>query len=585
MATTGITTSDATQEPVIDQLLRQFCPPLDSALMHALLLDLPSTPSYEDIELIKTTLKSLANDAEIQSTPDHDDSEDGTGLSTKTTTTTNTNTTSILAEDSSLSKSLEVWSLNGDESSTSQGTTPSNRSDSERSSYRPDDPLAFLSSVFPNESIELLQQHLEASSGDVEVVVDELLSSGLLREAQREESSTSTAPPALDSPVVSKQQRKRIKVAQRASATLSLTSTPHLIPHSPTLSAASAGSAPSSPIIAAQPIENRWASISSHASNLANLLHVPESRIVSTYHKSSSSLPLTLARLLHALTAERPFGSLSNEEGQGPIDLKDSLGTVLPHLTEERLEMLLCATEGDVADAMDLEATIQEIERSEGRLVWSEILQLDSFEPQLTTAGPSFSSTSSTTIPITMVPNPRRQAVVQRKERYTSSECTKLELEYLHKRNIALRSAATHFQKGGTGERGVAFYWAEESRELDAKRKVWAERKAVALVRERALKDGMGGGRGIDLHGLTMNEAMAVTRESLEEWWSSVNHGALSPPPLRIITGVGKHSTNKVAILLPAVIKLLDREGWNWSYDNGFGGAGARGAVLVKGRK
>ncbi|KDE06368.1 hypothetical protein MVLG_03276 [Microbotryum lychnidis-dioicae p1A1 Lamole] len=578
--------SGTSGEPVSDKLVRQFCPPLDSALVHALLLDLPSTPSQDEIKAIKSTLSSLASDAEIQSTPDHeDDGRDGTGVSTTTTTTTTSDTTSTLAEDLDLGKTLEVWSLNGDESSTTQGTTPSNRSDSERSSYRPDDPLAFLSSVFPNESIELLQQHLESSSGDVEIVVDELLSSGLLKEAQREE--TPLPPPTLNSPVVSKQQRKRIKAAQKASSTLSLTSTPHLPPHSPALSAASYDSTPSSPIIAARPIENRWASISSHASNLATLLHVSESRIVSTYHKSSSSLPLTLARLLHALTAERPFDSLSNKEEQSPIDLRDSLGVVLPHLTEERLEMLLSSTEGDVADAMDLEATIQEIENSQGRLVWSEILQLDSTEPsQFTTTGPTFSSTSSTTTasPITVVPNPRTQPVVQRKERHTFTECSALELEYLHKRNLALRSAATHFQKGGIGERGAASYWAEESRKLDAKRKVWTERKAVALVRERALKDGMGGGRGLDLHGLTMNEAMAVTRDSLDEWWR-VNHGALSPSPLRIITGVGMHSTNQVAILLPAVIKLLDREGWSWSYDNSFGGAGARGAVLVKGRK
>jgi hypothetical protein len=60
---------------------------------------------------------------------------------------------------------------------------------------------------------------------------------------------------------------------------------------------------------------------------------------------------------------------------------------------------------------------------------------------------------------------------------------------------------------------------------------------------------------------------------------------ASSLSPFRIITGVGKHSTNQNPVLMPAVIKLLDREGWIWKWD-GFsrgGAGGGHGAVIITG--
>lgn len=73
--------------------------------------------------------------------------------------------------------------------------------------------------------------------------------------------------------------------------------------------------------------------------------------------------------------------------------------------------------------------------------------------------------------------------------------------------------------------------------------------------------------------------------------------------PLRIITGVGRHSRNNAPILAPAVTKHLDRHGWYWKWDDspltlasgglnggtttpgGGGGGGVRGAVKVLGLK
>lgn len=61
----------------------------------------------------------------------------------------------------------------------------------------------------------------------------------------------------------------------------------------------------------------------------------------------------------------------------------------------------------------------------------------------------------------------------------------------------------------------------------------------------------------IDLHGTTVAEAIQIVKGVLK----------VDPPstvrPLKIITGRGKHSTNGVSVLGPAVNNALLEEGWN----------------------
>ena len=58
---------------------------------------------------------------------------------------------------------------------------------------------------------------------------------------------------------------------------------------------------------------------------------------------------------------------------------------------------------------------------------------------------------------------------------------------------------------------------------------------------------------------------------------------AAHPEPLRIITGVGRHSRGGTPILAPAVTKHLDRTGWRWKWDDGPLVAGGIGPVNSKG--
>ncbi|KDN53427.1 hypothetical protein K437DRAFT_71417 [Tilletiaria anomala UBC 951] len=176
--------------------------------------------------------------------------------------------------------------------------------------------------------------------------------------------------------------------------------------------------------------------------------------------------------------------------------------------------------------------------------------------------------------------------------------------EYRARRAEALRSAAAAWRSGigAQARSGVAWYYADEARRLDAKARAWSMRAAQALVEERrahrlgvesgrhrSAADADGGfaaGRArdntIDLHDLTVHEALSVTKECVNEWYSRPSHvssGLAYLGPLHVITGVGRHSPRNIAVIKPAVIKMLDREGWKYDVDH------HRGVITVRGVK
>jgi len=80
----------------------------------------------------------------------------------------------------------------------------------------------------------------------------------------------------------------------------------------------------------------------------------------------------------------------------------------------------------------------------------------------------------------------------------------------------------------------------------------------------------------VDLHGLTVQQALTVTQECLTAWWT----GPATSPTLTIVTGAGKHSAGQNPVILPAVKKLLERERYDYRFD---GERVHRGSLTVTG--
>lgn len=378
-----------------------------------------------------------------------------------------------------------------------------------------DDPLAFLASVFPDVDMQILESKIatarKSSSSqapfpthDLESLIEDLLSQDLITSLIDDDSNAAqlaNPPPDFEAEaiaVLSKSEKRRLKQAQKAKNSFSLTATtsapPSPRPSRPTTAVETVrqSATPVSALARAPSTTNAWTSISSHASHLSSLLHIAPTRISSVYYKNSASLPLTLAVLLKELSHERPFDSLPFS-----TELSSQFRLVLPRLTtDDEIKVLLSATNGDLSDAIDLKRFIADLEEQQGKvLAYNEMVA--PFDPsaclQSTSSGGHSRNSSAGSVEFTPVlPGSRLtgggqlpSASATQNKPYSSDDCYTLSEEYLEKRNNAFRTAARSFQRGGVGERGAAGYWAEVGRDYERERRKWEERAAKAVVAER----------------------------------------------------------------------------------------------------
>ncbi|TPX56920.1 hypothetical protein PhCBS80983_g04185 [Powellomyces hirtus] len=143
-------------------------------------------------------------------------------------------------------------------------------------------------------------------------------------------------------------------------------------------------------------------------------------------------------------------------------------------------------------------------------------------------------------------------------------EYRQLAHEYREQRNDRFRRAAAAFQKGDLTGRGSAAYYSEEGRELTSQMARWNNMAASTVIQRNQARL-QNDPYTIDLHELTVQEAIKYVDEAVNNWYS--RDGAKSKPrkPLKIITGAGQHSSFGVRKLYPAVIKSLKGKGWTTS--------------------
>ncbi|KZS94582.1 hypothetical protein SISNIDRAFT_453524 [Sistotremastrum niveocremeum HHB9708] len=144
----------------------------------------------------------------------------------------------------------------------------------------------------------------------------------------------------------------------------------------------------------------------------------------------------------------------------------------------------------------------------------------------------------------------------------------------MQRRRDALLQASKHWHSrrlnGGMGS--AALYYAERARTLGEEQRKVALDLAREVVHSKR-QAGWGTTKDtIDLHGVTVEEALVIVREALTE--GEAGHSAARP--LSIITGVGRHSHNRVGVLGPAVRTMLTGEGWNVTKHDG--------GLVVRGR-
>lgn len=117
---------------------------------------------------------------------------------------------------------------------------------------------------------------------------------------------------------------------------------------------------------------------------------------------------------------------------------------------------------------------------------------------------------------------------------------------------------------------GVAAYYASVGHEHIKMAKAQSSAAADALVAQQSTRT------MIDLHGVSVSDAVRIANHKTEAWWQGLGDAKYTTGgggPVRagfqIVTGVGTHSRNNAPRIGPAVAKALVREGWRVEVGHG----------------
>lgn len=262
--------------------------------------------------------------------------------------------------------------------------------------------------------------------------------------------------------------------------------------------------------------------------------------VTSAYHANGASLPLTIRSLAMAHAPEEKHINAHPLMLAQVTELTQEFPSVAPTLLGGLLKITRNSTSaaGELAVAM--------LTRPAASTVSNLI--------KITTAPPPLDLDDD---------EPKRHSVESRvlrdhgTARVTAGDHFVASAEAFHKASAAYRRGKSDKLMGG-----AAAYYSSVGRDHLER----AKREAAAAA--DALVDSQSTSNSLDLHGVSVQDAVRIASSRVAAWWDSLGDakymrgGEAARSGFRIITGVGRHSHDGTSRLGPAVGKMLAREGW-----------------------
>ncbi|KAM6496825.1 hypothetical protein JOM56_007298 [Amanita muscaria] len=581
------------QTNLSETLTREFCPPLDSSLIAALLVDIEvdidgrrASPTQSQIDELRTTLRELSTQA--------DESQRSEFLYSP-----------LISPTDSL---LDTYFAQTAASSSSRTSECSASSSDLVTSL-----LSFLKAAFPEIPVQHLKDalalaELENDELDLWDVISNILSDDAIRELE-ERGSEALDDDDMRSSILSDKvawqsapsKTRKLSVAKSATKT----NRKHRITLSDVRQQHHLQPIPS-PATPSSSAIDPWTKIVSLSEQLSDLLRShPAAHFQSYFHSPKYSRPYEALRsALEAISDTR--SELAAEDTAVFLNLLDILipeyeGLLDSENLHSDLQLAVSVTRGHPDDALELVQMLRDLDSDSnpGRMemaIYHSPVQATSYPP--TPVSPLRYTAHVLTGPPSPPAPPDKgkgkpppaksesrqqsaesawQTVCRKGSRSVKAgqkevvECYKRRKEYLQKRNELLHEASKLWRKRNGKSRGgeVAMVLAEKARVYRER----ADKEALnaARVKVQAKRRTSTEKVTIDLHGTTLTEATVIVREELENTIYSPSR------PLEIITGRGSHSVNKQGVLKPSIQKVLDEDGWFVSV--------WEGGLIVRGRK
>ncbi|KAL3437358.1 hypothetical protein BDV09DRAFT_162787 [Aspergillus tetrazonus] len=522
-------------EATLKELEKSYCPPLDAALIAAIALDYDFADQAQ-LQQLREALDALALMAWEQDDLPFDpsgtsglNSSSELGLSQADTITNPSRATDTTSEFSSLSLS------DRSRSTCSPGVTYTTGPDERPllSGDPEENKTLYLSEMFPNTERFTIKHTLRKSNGDVDRAMDELLNFAFLNNE-----SPNAVPKGVEGfeneDAGRKKSRKRKGKNkngrnQDLGLAVSLENELALQDSSNTV--------------------NKWDAAQKDVDFICARTFPTLTRetVTSTYHTNGASLSATIHFLA---SSNAPKDKTSIDKHPVMVSQVDELMQDFPDIAPEILAGLLVITRDSISAAHELAKAYMTnpAPRSAVELI------------KFTTSPP----------PLEVEEVPKRRTADSRSyEQVTASAGY-----HSYAATEALTKASAAYRRGKSDRLmgGAAAYYSAVGRDHLERAKREAAASADALVSQQSSWN------ELDLHGVSVQDAVRIANERVGIWWESLgdskymrgSDGDVARGGYRIITGMGRHSHDGTSRIGPAVAKSLAREGWRVEVDQGF---------------
>ncbi|OXV06352.1 hypothetical protein Egran_05880 [Elaphomyces granulatus] len=540
---------------LLQDLESLFCPPLDPALFSAVVsdFDLAKPEDIRHLREILDTLKTLAD--EQQDLPFDPSGTSGAGSADFDDTDATLSEQVASQTETSRSPETDTTSLQSDFSSLDIGRNQRRRINVSKFSpnhtawdnedaigllallgMREEEKMAYLAGMFPFMDIYTINHTFMKCDKDLDRSMDVLLNLSFFEEqSSGDDNNRILIPKGIDGfagELHGGGGKRKGKRRRKTNRTL----------HPSRLDSAA-------PPREEDPIANKWDAMKEDVEFICcrTFPILQRETVASAYHSQGASLPATI-KYLATLNAPRSMQEILNRPilAAQVAELTQNFATV--SLTD--LAGLLRITRSSISAANELATAML---RVPPRLNVSEAIQITI---------PAPAPASAPAVDFNVKKPVSRTARPKSDTDYNSASSTASSHFIAGAEAFSKASAAYRRGKSDPLMGAVAAYYSTVGRNHIEKAREEAAAAADALVDSQSMSE------VLDLHGVTVQEAVRIASGRVTRWWESLGDSKriFNKGPARngyrIITGVGRHSRDRMPRIGPAVGKQLAREGW-----------------------
>ena len=516
----------------LDELLQEYCPPLDEAVFYAIASDY-DLKQPNDVQSFRATLEPLRESAVEQENTDFDPSGTGGFSHRQTNSEDHLQTSSSSPDETSTSNGVRsittgLSELQWDDE-TSHGAELEAMSDEGKKTW--------LQNTFTEIPPFQVAYTLKKCNGQVNKALDELLTLNSLEEAkERDGEYLGRIPKGIDGFMAEENGHRGRKRKTRKSRT---TESSRASSATSTMSEAPTGR------------RNVWTAAEEDVEFLISRTNTPPPKCRAAYVANHASLGPTVHALAGQYTDE--FKTLNDIDPLVQLSIVD-LQTTFPSVPQAELYGVLTLARNMPSAARELveslissSAQIEPVVNLNGAIKYAPVELANDSSPSTSQATSSWPA-----------------------------------VDPLHARNaaaahsaaagIAFNQSSAAYRRGKSDRLmgGAAAYYSEVGRERALAAKASSAQAATALVGSQS------SATVLDLHGVGVADAVRIVSDRVNAWWDSLSDAKYAPggggparAGYRVVYGVGRHSRDGAPRLGPAVSRMLIREGWKVEVGHG----------------